>query len=179
MKLKELYSVLCIVFASNFKRVISEDNLRKMQKNWIITNETDENKKGHDEWHLALTESISDIEADFKELSSSFDMAFFKLISETDVTLFYEKLRFQKPFNELPSSHSANMLGLLSAILKHDEDEKTHNLLGLYLTNYLIFSARALASHLQINAKSHYYKAMGYFLADFCNMIKITTGLKA
>lgn len=70
------------------------------------------------------------------------------------------------------------MLAFLAAVLKHDNDEKTHNLLGLYLTKFYMPSFRALANTLQTEAKSDYYKAFGWFLADFNKMIKDSLGLK-
>jgi len=179
MKLGELYGVMAVIFATNFKGVIAEENLRKMSKNWIIKNETDNNRLGHEHWEKALGENIEAIKADFEALSPAFDFAFFKLVSETDATLFFERLRYKKPFSDLPAAHSANMLACLNAILKVDKDEKAHFVLGDFLTNYFIFSARALGEYLQINAKTDYYKAMGYFFSDFCNMIKISLGLKA
>ena len=179
MKIGELYGVICIIFASNFRSTISETDLRKMSKNWILTNETIENKTAHEHWHNALKEDVADIKADFYALKGAFEFSYFKLVNETDFTLFFEKVRYEAPFKELNNSHDSNALAFLSSVLKHDNDEKTHAILGLYLTDYFILTARALAQHLQTHAKSEYYRAMGWFLGDFCNMIKLSLGLKA
>lgn len=177
MKLKELYSVIAIIFATNFKGVISEENFKKISPNWVIKNETQNNQIGSELWQKALKSDYNELIEDYENLKSVLDMSYFKLVSQTDLTLLYEKTKYQKPF-ELSPSHSANMLAFLVATLKQDVDEKTHNMLGLYLSEYFVLSFRALASHLQIHAKSDYYKALGYFLADYLNMIKISLGLK-
>ena len=178
MKLGELYSVMCIIFATNFKGTISEENLRKLGKNWIIVNKNEENVTGQKLWKNAINEDISVIQADFENLKQAFEIDFFKLVSDTDLKLFFEKIRYQKPFGDLKASHSANMLALLGAIFKQDTTEKSHIMLGLYLTDYFMPSFRALAAYLQQNAKSDYYKSMGYFLADFCRVVKESLGLK-
>ena len=178
MKLGELYSVICIIFATNFKGTIKEETLRKLGKNWIIVNQNEENVTGQKLWKNALNEDISAIQSDFENLKNAFEIDFFKLVSDTDLKLFFEKIRYQKPFGELKASHSANMLGCLSAIFKQDTNEQSHIMLGLYLTDYFMPSFRALAKYLQDNAKSDYYKSMGYFLADFCLVVKNSLGLK-
>ncbi|CZE47814.1 hypothetical protein [Campylobacter geochelonis] len=178
MKVKDIYAMIAIIFATNFKGAIEEDKFKKLAPAWVLKNETDENKKAHEFWQKALKEDYSAVLKDFEELKKAFEMDFFKLISDMDVTLFFEKARYQKPFKELKASHSANMLAFLAAIFKSDTDEKTHNFLGLYLTNYFMESFRGLAAYLKANAKSDYYKALGWFLDDYLQMIKTTLGLK-
>lgn len=185
MKLKELYSVVCIIFASNFKGVIDKEHFDKLAKNWVVVNQNPQNKTGHEFWAKFLEnrdknsdETLKKIGADFELLKPSFDIDTFKLISETDITLFFEKFRYKRPFANLKACHAANMLAFLAAVLKHDNDEKTHNLLGLYLTKFYMPSFRALANTLQTEAKSDYYKAFGWFLSDFNKMIKDSLGLK-
>ncbi len=177
MKLGELYSVICIIFATNFKGVIDEQKLRGLGKNWIIVNKNIENKNGHELWQKVQSEDYAALGRDFEALKGAFEMDFFKLISESEVELFYEKCRFKKPFAELKSAHAANMLALLAMIFKQNTDAKSHKILTLYLAQFIIPSFSALATHLQINAKSSYYKALGWFLADFCHVVKETLGL--
>ena len=178
MKLGELYSVICIIFATNFKGVIDEQKLRSLGKNWIIVNKNIENKNGHELWQKVQGEDYAAIERDFEALKGAFEMDFFKLISESEVELFYEKCRFKKPFAELKNAHAANMLALLAMIFKQNTDAKSHKILTLYLVQFIIPSFSALATHLQINAESSYYKALGWFLADFCCVMKETLGLR-
>ncbi|MSN97017.1 hypothetical protein F1B92_07570 [Campylobacter sp. FMV-PI01] len=178
MKVKDIYAMISIIFATNFKSIIERDKFDNIAPNWILKNESDENKKAHEFWHKAINSDYDEICKDFENLKDCFDISFFKLVNDTDLTLFYEKIRYKKPFLDLPSSHSANMLALLGAIFKSDDNDKTHNFLGLYLSNYFVLSFRALSEHLKIYAKSDYYKAMGWFLDDYLKMIKITLGLK-
>ncbi|NLK66484.1 MAG: hypothetical protein GX282_03310 [Campylobacteraceae bacterium] len=178
MKVKDIYAMIAIIFATNFKGVIEKDKFDKIAPNWVLKNETEENKKAHELWHKAVKSEYSEIEKDYESLKHLFEMSYYKLINEVDVKLFFEKARYQKPFTELNASHSANMLALLAAIFKVHTDEKAHNFLGLYLTNYFMESFRALAESLKKDAKSDYYKALGWFLDDYLKMIKITLGLK-
>ena len=178
MKVGELYSVMCIIFATNFKGAISKENFEKLASKWIIINENPENKNGQELWAGVKNSDYEGICADFENLKEAFDMSYFKLISASEVSVFYERCRFKKPFADLPDTHAANMLGLLAMIFKQDTNEKSHNILGEYLTNFIMPSLRGLAGHLQINAKSDYYKAFGYFLADFCVVVKNSLGLK-
>ena len=68
MKLGELYSVICIIFATNFKGTINEETLRKLGKNWIIVNQNEENVTGQKLWKNALNEDILVIQSDFENL---------------------------------------------------------------------------------------------------------------
>ncbi|WP_033916401.1 hypothetical protein [Campylobacter sputorum] len=180
MKVAELYSVICVIFATNFRNVIDKEHFSKMSKNWIVKNDNVDNIKGHECWEKAVeNESLEMIKKDFESLKDSFDTAYFKFNDEKKVNEFFGNIKFKKPFDELSSSHMSNILALLSAILKQDKDEKSHTLLGYYLSEYFIYPARELSLHLQKNANSNYYKAMGYFLADFCHLLKTSLGLKA
>ncbi|MCR8685505.1 hypothetical protein [Campylobacter ureolyticus] len=178
MKVRDLYAMICVIFATNFKGVISEDNFKKMAPKWILQNETLSNKTAHEIWQKALKEDYSEICKDYENLKKFFKMDYYCLISKTDMSLFFEKLRYQKPFKELDESHAANMLAFLAVILKSDDGEKTHNFLGLYLTKYFMESFRALSEILKTKSKSDYYKALGWFLEDYLNMLKTTLGLK-
>lgn len=179
MKLSELYSVMSLIFAANFNSAIDENKFEQIQENWLVKNETDENKKGHKYLAKAKQMPYKDLCMDFDLLKPKFELDYYKLISNIEIELFFEKARFVKPFSSLKSCHVSNMLSFLAAVFKQDKDEKTHILLGKYLTEYLISSLRALASDLQVSAKSDYYRAMGWFLQDYCNMVKISIGLKA
>lgn len=179
MKVAELYSVMCVIFATNFRNIIDEKHFKNLSKNWIVKNDNENNIKGHKCWQKAIeNENLDFIRKDFERLKDSFDTIYFKFNDEKKVDDFFNNIRFKKPFDELNSSHISNMFALLSAILKQDKDVKSHTVLGYYLTEYFIYSARALASHLQENANSNYYKAMGYFLDDFCHLLKLSLGLK-
>lgn len=178
MKVKDVYAMIAIIFATNFKEALSQEKFEKIAPNWIIKNETEENAKAHEYWHRAIKGNQKDIERDFENLKEFFEMDKFKLISDSDVELFFNKQRYKIPFKNLKSSHSANMLAFLAAVFKQDSDEKTHQFLGFYLTKYFMESFRGLAEHLKVNAKSDYYKAFGWFLDDYLKMIKITLGLK-
>lgn len=180
MKVGELYSVMCLIFATNFKGVIDKNHFENMAKNWIVKNDNAENIKGHEYWEKSIkNENYENVVKDFESLKDSFDTVYFKLNDSAKVDDFFKNIKFKKPFEELNSSHISNILVLLSGILKQDKDEKSHMLLGYVLTQYYIHPARALASYLQENANSDYYKAIGYFLADFCNLLKTSLALKA
>ena len=54
MKVRDLYAMICVIFATNFKGIISEDNFKKMAPKWILQNETTANKTAHEIWQKAL-----------------------------------------------------------------------------------------------------------------------------
>ncbi len=141
-------------------------------------NKTKENLNGYEFLTKAHSESYEDILNDFENLKSSFEMEYYRFIDDIFVSEFFEKSRFISPFKELKNSHASNMLMFLGSVFKYDNDEKMHFLLGKYLCEYLMPSLRMLAKNLQISAKSNYYKAIGWFLEDYCNVIKISLGLK-
>ncbi|MCZ6160328.1 hypothetical protein [Campylobacter ureolyticus] len=178
MKVKDVYAMIAIIFATNFKGVIDENNFKKMAKKWIIQNETKANKTGSELWSKGLKEDYNEICKDYDSLKEFFYMDYYRLINKTDIALLFEKARYNKPFKDLDESHASNMLAFLAAILKSDDDEKTHNFLGLYLTKYFMESFNALSKILQTKSNTNYYKSLGYFLEDFLHMLKTTLGLK-
>lgn len=180
MTLGELYSVICLIFASNFKESIDEKNFVKLAKNWMIKNDNDENIAGQKCWENALkNENVTLIKADFMALRACFDAKYFKIIDENKLGEFFKQIQFKLPFSGLEATHFTNLFFCLNLILKNDKDQKSHTILGYFLSEFFIISARKLAIYLQENAKTQYYKAFGYFLGDFCILIKESLGLKA
>lgn len=177
MKVRDIYSMIALIFSANFREVTPQDKFESLPPKWILMNETNENKNAHEFWDEAKSESYDDIVADFESLKPYFEMSYYKLINDIEVQLFYDKSRYKKPFSTLHASHASNMLALLGAIFKV-HDEKTHMFLGNYLTNYFMESFRALAEVLKTQSKTNYYKSLGWFMDDYLKMIKITLKLK-
>ncbi|NLY03480.1 MAG: hypothetical protein GXZ15_01345 [Campylobacter sp.] len=177
MKVKDIYSMIALIFSANFQNVIEKEKFENLPPKWLLTNESKENKKAHELWDMAKSESYEDIEKDFKELKPYFQMSYYKLINEIEVQIFYDRSRYKKPFSTLNASHASNMLALLAAIFKV-HDEKTHQFLGEYLTIYFMESFRALAEILKTQSKTSYYQSFGWFMDDYLKMLKITLKLK-
>ena len=74
MRIGDLYAVICIIFISNFKNVIEENQLRKLSKKWIIVNENPQNKKGHEFWENGLNDDYELIKSDFANLQDVFEI---------------------------------------------------------------------------------------------------------
>lgn len=178
MKVRQAYSVICLIFATNFKNSITEENLKKLNEDWVIKTQNVENQKGLEHWKNAIHENVDDIAKDLNSFKVACDLKFFRKISEDDVIKFYNSINYTKVFGELKACHISNMLSLLAIILKEDDNENIHILLGLYLSNYLIPSVVLFAKFIKYNVKTEYYKALAEFLIDFCKTIKGATGLR-
>ncbi|EAK0834474.1 hypothetical protein [Campylobacter fetus] len=179
MKVSQAYSIIALIFANNFAKAMNEENLKKLTNSWVIKTENIENEKGLELWQKALqTDDTNSIESDLASFGGACVLKFFKQVSEEKVDEFYKSINFNKPFKELKSSHISNMLALLSAILKNDTNDKSHALLGLYLSEYLLPITVLFAKFIRYNAKTYYYKALGEFLIDYCKILKSTLGLR-
>ncbi|TWO19590.1 hypothetical protein YZ82_05680 [Campylobacter hyointestinalis] len=179
MKVAQAYSIMALIFANNFRVAISDENLKKLNINWLIKTENEENKKGHTFLANALQtcDSVS-IANDLDGFKGACDLKFFKHINEEKIESFYRSINFNKPFEDLKASHISNMLALLCVIFKSDVNDKTHALLGLYLSEYLLPSLMLFGKFIRYNAKTDYYRALGEFLIDYCKIIKKSLGLK-
>lgn len=177
MTIGEIYSVLSLIFASNFKQSINKEDFSKLSPNWLLQNETLENKKGRELWQSCIKNSdITKINRDFFELNKFFDLTYFMLLYRSDMDEFFLKHRYQTAFDELSSTHISNLLLFLSSAIKLDRDEKSHNLLINFTNDKLLPSAKALGFEIKTNAQSDYYKAIGWLFLDFCNMLEISLG---
>lgn len=174
MKLGDLYAVMALIFSANFRVATTEENFKKINQNWLIKNETKENKKGHEMLAKAIKEDYEILQKDFENLKEFFEFEYYKLVSESDVENYFEKIKFVKSFKDLKSSHACNMLSFLAACFKINNNAKTHALLRNFAKDYLLQTLEALAINVQNNAKGSYYKALGYFLSDYCNMLRIS-----
>lgn len=179
MKVAEAYSIICMIFASNFADAITDEALKKLKPNWLLKTQNPENTKGNELLIKALSScNSSDIAADLDSFKGACSLKFFKQINDEDIDNFYKQINFNKPFTNLRPTHISNMLSLLGVIFKNDTNDKTHALLGLYLTNYLLPSLILFAKFLRYNAKTLYYQAMAELIMDFIKTIKANLGLK-
>ena len=100
---------------------------------------------------------------------------YFKNASE-DLAKFYEALKFEPKMGEVSSI--SNQLILIASILKNELDEKMRKILVGFLISYFLPYASALAPDLQKSAQSAFYKAMGYFLQDFYEVLMAIFSIK-
>lgn len=173
MKLNEVYSTTSLIFVSNFKEPIKEDAYKKLKDTWIITNESTYNKEGR-----ALIKNLDDYKnvlSDFNTLKESFNLEFFKILDPLRVDEFFNKARFNKPFDDEPNTHISNILGFVAMLLKLDPNSF---MLRNFLKEIVITNAKPLGDFIILNAKGKYYKALGFFLLDFLNMLSISFKLK-
>ncbi|MDL0095119.1 hypothetical protein [Campylobacter vicugnae] len=179
MKVADAYSMICMVFASNFANAITDESIKKLKPNWMIKTDNPENAKGNELLSKALSHcTASDLAADLEGFKGACSLKFFKQISDEDMEHFYKQINFNKPFANLRATHISNMFALLSIIFKNDTNDKTHALLGLYLVDFFLPSLILFAKFLRYNAKTPYYQAMGELIMDFIKTIKANLGLK-
>ena len=180
VQLKQVLSLMSFIFAKNFADAISADDLEKLPPSWILKTKNPENEKGVNLWQKTIKEkNTQSIKDDFEALKNDFDLSNFGRIDEKKLEDFYSKLNFVKPFKELKATHASNLLAFLGAILKQDDNEQSHTLLGICLSEYCLPSIVLLAKKLQNDAKSDFYKAMGEFVIDYFKYIKEILGLRA
>lgn len=177
MTLAEIYSLLTLAFASNFKSTPHRDDFKNLKPNWLIQNETFENKTGRELWQKAIKNAdFKAIEADFKSLDRYFDMSYFMLINENDMNEYFAKLRYEVLFKDIKSSHISNLLGFVFSSLKSSLKDGNSKELAKFLDDKFLESAIAFSYELKTHASSDFYKALGYLFADYLNMLKLSVG---
>lgn len=180
IQLKQILSLMSFIFAKNFANAISLEDLEKLPPSWILKTKNQENEKGLNLWQKTIKEkNIQSIKDDFENLKDCFDLAKFNQIDAEKLEDLYSQLSFIKPFKDLQSTHVSNLLALLGAIFKKDDNEQSHAFLGLCLSQYCLPSVILLAKKLQNEAKSDFYKAMAEFVIDYFKYIKEILGLRA
>ncbi|MEE3745115.1 hypothetical protein [Campylobacter porcelli] len=179
MKVADAYSMICMIFATNFANAITDEALKKLKPNWVLKTQNPENAKGNELLAKTLSHcTVSEIVADLDSFKGACSLKFFKQISDEDINNFYKQINFNKPFSHLRDTHISNMFSLLGVIFKNDTNDKTHALLGLYLVDFFLPSLILFAKFLRYNAKTPYYQAMAELIIDFIKTIKVNLGLK-
>lgn len=179
MTLGEIYSIVALIFASNFKSGLTRDKFERINDDWILKNETLENLNGRKFWYKSLnTENYIDINKDFKQLNKFFDLVYFMQISRQTMDSYFLKLRFEPIFDELSTTHISNFMAFISSCLKHNFDDRSFLLLRDFINDYFLPNSIPLSHEIRYNCSTNYYKALSYFLEDFCNMLSISFNLK-
>ncbi|MBP3675514.1 MAG: hypothetical protein J6I71_03495 [Campylobacter sp.] len=179
MKVADAYSMICMVFASNFANAITDEAIKKLQPTWMIKTQNLENEKGNALLARALMHcKAEEIAADLDNFKVACSLKFFRQVSDEEIEHLYKQLNFDKPFTNLRATHVSNMFALLGAIFKNNTNEKTHTILGMYLVDFFLPSLVLFAKFLRYNAKTPYYQAMGEFIMDFIKTLKANLGLK-
>ena len=117
MKVAEAYSIICMIFASNFADAITDEALKKLKPNWLLKTQNPENTKGNELLIKALSScNSSDIATDLDSFKGACSLKFFKQISDEDIDNFYKQINFNKPFTTLVNPVS-NMNSRVLSIL--------------------------------------------------------------
>lgn len=181
MRLGEFYSVVCRIFALDFSGAINDKFFEEIKKNgeWFIQNESEANLKGRELYKEAIrSENIKDIRADFENLKRYFVATCFFQGDDERLKKLYEICGFEPNLKSLKIDSVSNQLSFLSAILKLKTDEKTEEILGVFLSSYLLPYAAKLAPALQKEAKSKFYRSLGYLFEDFANGLEKTLKIR-
>lgn len=169
------------IFALNFAMPPSAKLFGELNKNpkWIITNDSEANAKGRELYEESLkTESTLEIAKDFANLKKYFNAEFFFEGDKARLEGFYKKCKFSPNLNVSALDSLTNELSFFSSVVELKQDEQTKEILGVLLSSYLLPYAKKLAPALQNEAKSKFYRAMGYLFEDFASGIENTLKVK-
>ncbi|MDO5046362.1 hypothetical protein [Campylobacter sp.] len=181
MKLGEFYSVVCKIFALDFSGAINDKIFEGIKRNgeWFIRNESEANLKGRELYKEALdNETSDDIRKDFKNLEKYFVATHFFESDDERLAKLYQICGFEPNLKSLKIDSISNQLSFLSAVIKLEANEKTEEILGVFLSSYLLPYAAKLAVMLQKEAKSKFYRSLGYLFEDFANGLEKTLKIK-
>ena len=165
MNLGKFYAVIARIFALTFALPPSAKLFSELNKNpkWIITNDSEANAKGRALYDESIKgESIEEIAKGDKARLEGF----------------YKKCKFSPNLNVSALDSVTNELSFFSSVVELKQDEQTKEILGVLLSSYLLPYAKKLAPVLQNEAKSKFYRAMGYLFEDFASGLENTLKVK-
>lgn len=180
MRVGEFYSIIAMIFANNFNDVLIKDSFDKAKatKQWIISNDTDNNKMGAKFYQDFLdNESLAELRTDFRGMKEKLIARYYFSDAKDNLLNFYNALNFKPKLGEIDSI--SNQLLFISTILKNELDEKNEKILVLFLVHFFLPYATILAPEISETAKSSFYKSMGYFLMEFCLNLQNTFNIKS
>jgi len=179
MRVGEIYGVLAMIFAKNFHEILDAADFMRIKKSngWVAQNDTKAAEAGAKFYaEFLASESSAALCDDFVLLKPKFQADFYFQNASEDLAKFYEALKFEPKMGEVGSI--SNQLILIASILKNELDEKMRKILVGFLISYFLPYASVLAPDLQKNAQSAFYKAMGYFLQDFYEVLMAIFSIK-
>ena len=170
MRLGELYSVVAAALATNFNGILGVSSFMRIKKTnaWITQTKSDANIKGNELYAKFIKdESSAALCDDFVILKAKFE-------AKDDLAQFYKAINFEPKMGEVDSI--SNQLILIANILKKEATKESMQLLAAFSLSFFLPYAEQLAKELEQNASSNFYKSMGYFLEDFCLVLKTIIG---
>ena len=111
---------------------------------------------------------------DFVILKAKFEASYYFSSAKDDLSQFYKAINFEPKMGEVDSI--SNQLILIANILKKEATKESMQLLAAFSLSFFLPYAEQLAKELEQNASSNFYKSMGYFLEDFCLVLKTIIG---
>ncbi|MBS6287784.1 MAG: hypothetical protein KH433_10460, partial [Campylobacter concisus] len=111
---------------------------------------------------------------DFVILKAKFEASYYFSSAKDDLAQFYKAINFEPKMGEVDSI--SNQLILIANILKKEATKESMQLLAAFSLSFFLPYAEQLAKELEQNANSNFYKSMGYFLEDFCLVLKTIIG---
>ncbi|WP_169755097.1 hypothetical protein [Campylobacter curvus] len=179
MRVGEVYSVVAMALAANFNEILDVAQFMRIKKSkgWIVQNKTHASKVGGEFYAKFLKdESSAALCDDFVLLKPKFLASHYFPSAKDDLAKFYKSIKFEPKADGIDSV--SNQLLLIAAILKNEANENSQRLLAAFSSAYFLPYANELAKELQTQATSNFYKAMGYFLEDFCTALGAMIGKK-
>lgn len=164
MKLRDLLSVVSLIFSSNFNQIIDQNSFKNLNKNWLLQTDSTDCENGNKFYLSDL--NYENAEQDFEKLKRYFDLSIFMKIDNFKILEFYSVVNYERVIKPCQIS---NMLIYISQALKEKNDRD----LEKFLNSYFLDSANDLAFILIKESKSTYFKALGYFFKDFLNLLKM------
>ena len=142
---------------------------------WITQTKSDANVKGNELYTKFIKgESSATLCDDFVILKAKFEASYYFSNAKDDLAQFYKAINFEPKMGEVDSI--SNQLILIANILKKEATKESMQLLAAFSLSFFLPYAELLAKELKQNAASSFYKSMGYFLEDFCLVLKTIIG---
>lgn len=175
MKVGEFYSVVCRIFALNFANYPSEKIFNEIKKNsnWIIKNDNEANLTGSKLYKESIeTENAEEIKGDFLNLKKYFNAEFFFEGDKKRLESLYKVCKFEPNLKLSEIDSMSTQLSFLSSVLQLKADKKIEEILGVFLSSYFLPYSKKLYPLLQKEAKTKFYRSMGYLFEDFSEGIE-------
>ncbi|QKG29790.1 hypothetical protein [Campylobacter sp. RM16187] len=175
MKIGEFYSVVCRIFALNFANCPSEEIFNEIKKNsnWVIKNNNEANLTGSKLYKESLeVKNLEEIKEDFLNLKKYFNAEFFFEGDKKRLEGLYRVCKFEPNLKLSDVDSITSQLSFLSSVLQLKADKKIEEILGVFLSSYFLPYSKKLYPLLQKEAKTKFYRSMGYLFEDFSEGIE-------
>ncbi|GEM_PF-4577968 len=165
-------------FARNFTQDLDERFLEKVTQTSFLASGSrwQIHAQKYLDYSLA-NEKLSDIKADCKRISKITALDFFGKITQKQMNTLLEQVGEPVWFAALPPTHISNVLFVLGKLFHYNVNKNAKRKLVKFAEGVLP-SVAHFAMFSRFYAQTAYFKAIGEYLYDFCDLVKNALELK-